>query len=400
MKFIKHYLRRLAYLLSSLLIKKRSFRSYYINFDSDYISRKVDSYFTTVDERRIPVYKDYRTSVKNWSLAFEGVEIFAHLVNNNLVSHSENQYFKQAIGMRTLECHPKEIEDCVKVIIKREELNNLFILESLDQQCLPTIAPSDRQLQNSVKNALAGHQNMLFNLKHLGVFSPKSGLKLLEIGFASGGHSLFAFEQLGFSCTGIDNGYGGFDDEYLLPNYIKNKMSSNVNLCYGDITEKNMFDDESFDVIYSASVLEHIQNIPAAFKEMHRLLKPGGVMIHSYNPFFCPNGGHALGILDSPWAHVRMNQEDYLRYMDELRPFEANRSKEWILKALNPLPTHMMQLFLSQSEFKLRYWLENPASSVLLRDQNAEIMLDCFQQYPGITLNDLTAEMIFFVAIK
>jgi hypothetical protein len=60
----------------------------------------------------------------------------------------------------------------------------------------------------------------------------------------------------------------------------------------------------------------------------------------------------------------------------------------------------MIQLFLSQSEFKLRYWLENPASSVLLRDQNTEIMLDCFQQYPGITLNDLTAEMIFFVAIK
>jgi hypothetical protein len=73
---------------------------------------------------------------------------------------------------------------------------------------------------------------------------------------------------------------------------------------------------------------------------------------------------------------------------------------QWILKALNPLPSHMIQLFLSQSEFKLRYWLENPASSVLLRDQNTEIMLDCFQQYPGITLNDLTAEMIFFVAIK
>ena len=189
----------------------------------------MDSYFTTVDGRRIPVYEDYRTSVKNWSLTFEGVIIFAHLVNNNLVSHSEAQYFKQAIGMRTLECHPKEIEDCVKVIIKREELNNLFILESLDQQFLPTLAPSDSKLQNSVKNALAGHRNMLFNLKHLGVFSPKSGLKLLEIGFASGGHSLFAFEQLGFSCTGIDNGYGGFDGEYLLPNYIKNKMSSNVN---------------------------------------------------------------------------------------------------------------------------------------------------------------------------
>ena len=166
MKFIKHYLRRLVYLLSGLLIKKRPFRSYYFNFDSDNISRLVDSYFTTVDGRRIPVYKDYRTSVKNWPFAFQGVEIFTHLINNNLVSDSEAQYFKKSIGMRTLECHPKEIEDCVKVIIKREELNNLFILESLDQQCLPTIAPSDKQLQNSVKNDIQkGHQKVMRRTK-------------------------------------------------------------------------------------------------------------------------------------------------------------------------------------------------------------------------------------------
>ena len=93
MKFIKDYLRRLVYLLSGFLIKKRSFRSYYLNSDLDNISRSVDSYFTTVDGRKIPVYKDYRTSVKNWPFAFKGVEIYAHLVNNNLVSHSEAQYF-------------------------------------------------------------------------------------------------------------------------------------------------------------------------------------------------------------------------------------------------------------------------------------------------------------------
>ena len=57
--------------------------------------------------------------MKSIPVVFEGVEIFAHLVKNNLVSHSEAQYFKQSIGMRTLECHPKEIEDCVKVIIRR-----------------------------------------------------------------------------------------------------------------------------------------------------------------------------------------------------------------------------------------------------------------------------------------
>ena len=40
-----------------------------------------------------------------------------------------------------------------------------------------------------------------------------------------------------------------------------------------------------------------------ALKEMNRLIIPGGLMIHSYDPYFHPSGGHAIGILDSPWGH-------------------------------------------------------------------------------------------------
>ena len=29
-------------------------------------------------------------------------------------------------------------------------------------------------------------------------------------------------------------------------------------------------------------------------------------MIHSYDPYFHPSGGHAIGILDSPWGHLRL----------------------------------------------------------------------------------------------
>jgi len=39
------------------------------------------------------------------------------------------------------------------------------------------------------------------------------------------------------------------------------------------------FDDCCFDVIYSTYVFEHIQNSQAMVKEIHRILKPGGVVI-------------------------------------------------------------------------------------------------------------------------
>ena len=400
MIYIKYLIKRLFYWIFRLLITKKPFSSFYFSIAHENQPNSVDSNFTTVDGSSIPVYNDYRSSVKNWWLMYECVVVFSHLVENSLTTRSEALYFKHSVGKRTLGYDPNEIEENVKEIIRREKSNNLFFGETLNQQYLPKIIPSNKEIKLNINHTIAHHKNLLFSLKTLGVFSPQKDSKLLEIGFESGGHSLFAFENLGFSSTGLDNRYGGLDDECFLPNYIKNKISSEVNFCYGDITEKTKFDNDSFDVIYSASVLEHIQNLPAAFNEMRRLLKPGGVMIHGYNPFFCPNGGHALGILDSPWAHVRMNQEDHLRYMDELRPFEAERSKKWVVEGLNPVPAHEMQLYLSQAQFNIRYWLETPASPELLRGQSPEIILDCFKQYPGITLNDLSAQRIFFVALN
>jgi ubiquinone/menaquinone biosynthesis C-methylase UbiE len=40
------------------------------------------------------------------------------------------------------------------------------------------------------------------------------------------------------------------------------------------------FNNESFDIIFSSNVLEHIQNLPPIFTEMHRVLKPDGIAIH------------------------------------------------------------------------------------------------------------------------
>jgi len=41
------------------------------------------------------------------------------------------------------------------------------------------------------------------------------------------------------------------------------------------------FEDASFDLIFSSNLLEHVENLDAAFSEMKRVLAPGGVMIHS-----------------------------------------------------------------------------------------------------------------------
>lgn len=47
------------------------------------------------------------------------------------------------------------------------------------------------------------------------------------------------------------------------------------------------FEDSSFDIILSSNVLEHINDLPKAFSEMKRTLKPDGIMIHSVPTVYC-----------------------------------------------------------------------------------------------------------------
>jgi SAM-dependent methyltransferase len=91
----------------------------------------------------------------------------------------------------------------------------------------------------------------------------------------------------------------------------------------------------SFDVICSWESLEHITNIPEAFRQIHRLLRPGGVAYHEYNPFFSLNGGHSLCTLDFVWGHARLREEDFVRYLDAFRPGEKELALRFYRENLN-----------------------------------------------------------------
>lgn len=46
-----------------------------------------------------------------------------------------------------------------------------------------------------------------------------------------------------------------------------------------NLSERLPFDDASFDVIFARAVLHHIADLPAAMREFHRVLRPGGVFV-------------------------------------------------------------------------------------------------------------------------
>jgi SAM-dependent methyltransferase len=92
-------------------------------------------------------------------------------------------------------------------------------------------------------------------------------LKLLDIGSGKGNH------LVGFSRHNIE-GYG-----------IDKREECVEILDYFDIRECDMekdslpFEDNTFDFIFSKSVIEHVYNTDNFLDESYRVLKPGGIMV-------------------------------------------------------------------------------------------------------------------------
>lgn len=371
--------------------------SFFINKQTRSELGNPELFFETSDGRRIPVYPHYRYSIKGGWQYFRPLFLLAQLCRKNLVPEREKEFLKKCIGHRTITMPLEEVEEHLRPIIKK--LEHLFIPESLAGEMTPILAPSVDQVKQDIQNLTQAHERMFKMLDRLGVYIAKPGVKVLEIGFISGGYSIFAFEKLGFNPCGVDNQYGGLVKGNPLPDYISGLIDSKAGFFWGDITKKTQFEDESFDIIFSTSVIEHIQDYSGAYREMYRILKPDGVIIHDYGSFYSVNGGHALGILDSPWAHVRLSQKDYLRYIEQLRPFEVEEAKNWILKALNPCLISKMQEYLITAGFNIKLW-KGGLGKHGLSGFSPEILKDSFRLNPGITLEDLAYGNIFFVAGK
>ena len=98
-------------------------------------------------------------------------------------------------------------------------------------------------------------------------FGLQGSIKLLELGCGRGDF-LFEFQNFGFECKGLDRDISS----------VKNDYGLEVKQC--DLASDVFpYDDESFDVVYHKSVLEHMYDPGNLMRETIRVLKPGGKLI-------------------------------------------------------------------------------------------------------------------------
>lgn len=163
-----------------------------------------------------------------------------------------------------------------------------------------------------------------------------------------------------------------------------------------DITATTL-EPGSFDLVMSFEVLEHVADPAATFASIARLLRPGGVTYHVYNPFFSQIGGHSLVTLDFPWGHARLTPAEVERYLRTIRPAEADQALRFYRESLNRMTLADLDAAIDGAGLErlaVIPWCER----ALIGRASPESLDEVRRSAPGATLGDLLATFVTVVA--
>ncbi len=142
-----------------------------------------------------------------------------------------------------------------------------------------------------VKNLASGYKSTFDWLERPIGKKKLQGLKILEIGSGNGFFLCYALKN-DLNIVGIEPGKTyGFQDRYsrAIKLLKLNGIENPEKYLFDASAEVLPFEDNTFDVVFSVAVLEHVQNLDMAMKESIRVLKPGGIMlanIPNYNSIY------------------------------------------------------------------------------------------------------------------
>lgn len=146
----------------------------------------------------------------------------------------------------------------------------------------------------------------------LSLLKKVKGKRILDLGCGSGIHAGL-LRNRGANVYGID----------ISPRMIKIAKAniSGVDFRVGSVYELP-YESNYFDVVVSSYVVEHFENLDAAFKEVKRVLKKKGAFIFSMaNP-----------VKDSA-SHIKGRPQNWFRFGNYFK--EGKRTTEWILRRYN-----------------------------------------------------------------
>ncbi len=132
----------------------------------------------------------------------------------------------------------------------------------------------DRVVRENIYNALHERPSTYALLDDI------KGLDVVDLGCGSGVYAEYFIEQSANRVTCVDA-------SSEMVNIVNTNLPGKVNAYVQDLNFGLPLEaEESADVIVSSLVIHYIEDLTAVFKEVHRVLKPGGYMVFStHHPF-------------------------------------------------------------------------------------------------------------------
>jgi 2-polyprenyl-3-methyl-5-hydroxy-6-metoxy-1,4-benzoquinol methylase len=193
------------------------------------------------------------------------------------------------------------------------------------------------QPNSEMLDAIRQYNHLIIN--SLNTIQPLSGLRILDVGASPHGYALEESLALGVSeymGIGLD-----IDETFAMET-----DTARARLAYMN-AESLSFNANEFDAIVTMSTFEHIGDLDKALSEFHRVLKPQGCALITFEPIWTCSYGHHLHHLGEifklvpDWAHLLWSKKEMIEYLNTCWPLNASlgvlEAAEWIYEdsALN-----------------------------------------------------------------
>ncbi len=158
---------------------------------------------------------------------------------------------------------------------------------------------------------------------------------VLDFGCGFGGRTI-RFRELGArSVTGIEVGSDMVDEAR---DFAASKGERAIQFVLAE-GEDLPFADQTFDVVCSYDVFEHVADLSVCLQECYRVLRPGGVLYGVFPPFHHPTGGsHLHGYISrSPAPNVLFPCSVIMRAVEQLLRERGQSYKPPVIRPSDPL---------------------------------------------------------------
>ncbi|MHC4474182.1 MAG: class I SAM-dependent methyltransferase [Planctomycetota bacterium] len=156
------------------------------------------------------------------------------------------------------------------------------------------------------------------------------GNRVLEIGCGRGSMSAY-FADNGFDCTLLDRSVSAIETAKEL--FASNSLRGR---CHVGDAMVLPYADESFDVVFSIGLLEHIEDIHTAIGEQIRVLLCGGLFLGYVVPEYTDNVQKKYDWVNEVLKGIVKEMNDVVKKKGEV--FRSNRSSEAYIEVLEALP--------------------------------------------------------------